>query len=116
MKSIITNEVLDQVWEIGHQRVVELTNMRKEYPTLVKQIDTLKQQYIICLNSISTRDFNRIEKTRIVINNLEAELENSQKEYEADQKRYKKAQKIKEEAAQLKVTTESESEENKDGE
>lgn len=95
MKSIITQEVLDQVWEIGNQRVVELTDMRKEYPTLVRQIDTLKQQYIICLNSISTRDFNRIEKTRIVINNLESELEELRKEYEADQRRYKKAQKSK---------------------
>ena len=28
MKSIITQEVLDQVWEIGHQRVVDLTNMK----------------------------------------------------------------------------------------
>lgn len=116
MKSIITQEVLDQVWEIGHQRVVELTNMRKDYPTLVRQIDTLKQQYIICLNSISTRDFNRIEKTRVVINSLEAELEELQKEYEADQKRYKKAQKIKEDATQTEVTNENESEDNKDGE
>lgn len=116
MKPIITNEVLDQVWEIGHQRVVELTDMRKNYPTLVRQIDTLKQQYIICLNAISTRDFNRIEKTRVVINSLEAELENAAKEYEADQKRYKKAQKIKEDASQSEVTNENESEENKDGE
>ena len=96
MKSIITQEVLDQVWEIGHQRVVELTNLRSKYPTLARQIDTLKQQYIICLNAISTRDFNRIEKTRVVINNLENEFEELKKEYDADQRRIKKAKKIKE--------------------
>ena len=76
-------------------------------------MDTLKQQYIICLNAISTRDFNRIEKTRIVINNLETELEELQKEYDAEQRRYKKAQEIKE--ASTKVV-DKESEENKDGE
>lgn len=96
MKSIITQEVLDQVWEIGHQRVVELTNLRSKYPTLARQIDTLKQQYIICLNAISTRDFNRIEKTRVVINNLENEFEELKKEYDADQRRMKKAKRIKE--------------------
>ena len=113
MKSIITQEVLDQVWEIGHQRVIELTNLKSKYPTLTRQVDTLKQQYIICLNAISTRDFNRIEKTRIVINNLETELEDLQKEYDAEQRRYKKAQEIKE--ASTKVV-DKESEENKDGE
>jgi len=113
MKSIITQEVLDQVWEIGHQRVIELTNLKSKYPTLTRQVDTLKQQYIICLNAISTRDFNRIEKTRIVINNLETELEELQKEYDAEQRRYKKAQEIKE--ASTKVV-DKESEENKDGE
>ena len=112
MKSIITQEVLDQVWEIGHQRVIELTNLKSKYPTLTRQVDTLKQQYIICLNAISTRDFNRIEKTRIVINNLETELEELQKEYDAEQRRYKKAQEIKE--ASTKVI-DKESEENKDG-
>lgn len=114
MKSIITQEVLDQVWEIGHQRVVELTTLKEKYPTLAKQIQTLKQQYIICLNSISVRDFNKIEKTRIIINNLENELEELQKEYDADQRRYNKAKKIKEEAEV--ETVEIESEENKDGE
>lgn len=114
MKSIITQEVLDQVWEIGHQRVVELTDMRSKYPTLARQIDTLKQQYIICLNSISTRDFNRIEKTRIIINNLENELEELQKNYDADQRRYKKAKKIKEDASV--EVLEIESEEIKDAE
>ena len=113
MKSIITQEVLDQVWEIGHQRVIELTNLKSKYPTLTRQVDTLKQQYIICLNAISTRDFNRIEKTRIVINNLETELEELQKEYDAEQRRYKKAQEIKE--ASTKVV-DKESEENKNGE
>ncbi len=114
MKSIITQEVLDQVWEIGHQRVVELVDMKEKYPTLARQIETLKQQYIICLNSISTRDFNRIEKTRIVINNLENELEELQKEYDADQRRYNKAKKIKEGVAE--VQNKNESEEDKDGE
>lgn len=114
MKPIITQEVLDQVWEIGHQRVVELTDLRSKYPTLVRQIDTLKQQYIICLNAISTRDFNRIEKTRVVINSLENEFEELQKEYDADQRRYKKAKKIKEDASVEILDTESE--ENKDGE
>ena len=113
MKSIITQEVLDQVWEIGHQRVVELTNLKSKYPTLSRQVDTLKQQYIICLNAISIRDFNKIEKTRVVINNLENEFEELKKEYDADQKRYKKAQEIKE--ASTKVV-DKESEENKDGE
>ncbi|MBR1884360.1 MAG: hypothetical protein IJ809_05470 [Clostridia bacterium] len=111
MESIITNEVMDQVWEIGHQRVVELVNVRKEYPTLAKQIDTLKQQYIICLNAISVRDFNKIEKTRVIINGLENELEELQKQYDIDKKRYEKAKKIKEEAS-----SQTESEENKDGE
>ena len=104
MESIITNEVMDQVWEIGHQRVVELV-------TLAKQIDTLKQQYIICLNAISVRDFNKIEKTRVIINGLENELEELQKQYDIDKKRYEKAKKIKEEAS-----SQTESEENKDGE
>ena len=113
MKSIITQEVLDQVCDIGHQREIELTNLKSKYPTLTRQVDTLKQQYIICLNAISTRDFNRIEKTRIVINNLETELEELQKEYDAEQRRYKKAQEIKE--ASTKVV-DKESEENKDGE
>ena len=113
MKSIITQEVLDQVWEIGHQRVIELTNLKSKYPTLTRQVDTLKQQYIICLNAISTRDFNRIEKTRIVINNLETELEELQKEYDAEQRRYKKAQEIKETSTKV---VDKESEENKDGE
>ncbi len=114
MKSIITQEVLDQVWEIGHQRVVELTKLKNNYPTLARQIDTLKQQYIICLNSISTRDFNRIEKTRVIINSLEKEFEDAQKEYDADQKRFKKAKQIKEEATIEVLDTESEG--NKDGE
>ena len=113
MKSIITQEVLDQVWEIGHQRVIELTNLKSKYPTLTRQVDTLKQQYIICLNAISTRDFNRIEKTRIVINNLETELEELQKEYDAEQRRYKKAQEIKEASTEV---VDKEREENKDGE
>ncbi|MBQ3544915.1 MAG: hypothetical protein IJA34_08025 [Lachnospiraceae bacterium] len=108
MKSIITQEVLDQVWEIGHQRVIELTKLKGKYPTLSRQVDTLKQQYIICLNAISVRDFNRIEKTRIVINNLETELEELQKEYDADQKRFKKAKQIKEDASIEVIDTESE--------
>lgn len=112
MKSIITQEVLDQVWEIGHQRVIELVDMKEKYPRLTRQIDTLRQQYIICLNSISTRDFNRIEKTRIVINNLETEIAELQKECDADERRNQKAKKIKEEASMEELKTESEEKEN----
>ena len=43
MKSIITEEVLDQVWESGHKRVMLLVSQRDKYPTLVKQIDALKK-------------------------------------------------------------------------
>lgn len=112
MKSIITQEVLDQVWEIGHQRVMELVAMKEKYPRLTRQIDTLRQQYIICLNSISTRDFNRIEKTRIVINNLESEILELQKECDADERRNKKAKQIKEDASMEELKTESEEKEN----
>lgn len=114
MKSIITNEVLDEVWEAGHKRVMELVNEREKYPTSVKQIDALKKEYIICMNAISVRDYNKVEKTRVVINAMEQELKEVQKEYDADQRRYKKAQKIKEEG--LVETLNTESEDNKDGE
>lgn len=114
MKPIITEEVLDQVWESGHKRVMELVNQREKYPTLVKQIDGLKREYIICMNAISVRDYNKIEKTRVVINKLESELKDLQKEYDADQRRVKKANEIKESASTEVV--DKESEENKDGE
>lgn len=86
--------------------------MKEKYPRLTRQIDTLRQQYIICLNSISTRDFNRIEKTRIVINNLETEIAELQKECDADERRNQKAKKIKEEASMEELKTESEEKEN----
>ena len=114
MKSIITEDVMNQVWEIGHQRVVELTKLRENYPTLARQIDGLKRQYIICLNAISTRDFTKIEKTRVIINGLENEFEQLQKEYDADKRRYARAKKIKEDASIEVIDTESE--DNKDGE
>ena len=86
--------------------------MKAKYPRLTRQIDTLRQQYIICLNSISTRDFNRIEKTRIVINNLETEIAELQKECDADERRNQKAKKIKDEASMEELKTESEEKEN----
>ena len=113
MKPIITEEVLDQVWESGHKRVMELVNQREKYPTLTKQIDGLKREYIICMNAVSVRDYNKIEKTRVIINKLETELKDSQKEYDAEQRRYKKAQEIKEASTEV---VDKESEENKDGE
>lgn len=113
MKPIITEEVLDQVWESGHKRVMELVNQREKYPTLVRQINGLKREYIICMNAISVRDYNKIEKTRIVINKIESELKDLQKEYDADQRRYKKAQEIKDESTEI---VDKEREENKDGE
>lgn len=108
MKSIITEEVLDQIWETGHKRVMSFLDEKKKYPTLVEQIDNLKKEYIICMNSISVRDYNRIEKTRKVINTLEAELEELKSTYDADQKRFKKAKQIKEDASIEVIETESE--------
>lgn len=113
MKSIITEEVLDQVWESGHKRVMELVNQREKYPTLTKQIDGLKREYIICMNAVSVRDYNKIEKTRVTINKLESELKDSQQGYDAEQRRSKKAQEIKESLTEV---INKESEENNDGE
>jgi len=108
MKSIITEEVLDQIWETGHKRVMSLLDEKKQYPTLVEQMDNLKKEYIICMNSISVRDYNRIEKTRKVINTLETELKELKSTYDADQKRFKKAKQIKEDASIEVIETESE--------
>ena len=102
MKTIITEEVLDQVWESGHKRVMELVNQREKYPTLTKQIDGLKREYIICMNAVSVRDYNKIEKTRVVINKLESELKDSQKEYDANKERIKRAKQLKEESEETK--------------
>lgn len=113
MKPIITEEVLDQVWESGHKRVMELVNKREKYPTLTKQIDGLKREYIICMNAVSVRDYNKIEKTRVTINKLESELKDSQQGYDAEQRRSKKAQEIKESLTEV---INKESEENNDGE
>ena len=113
MKPIITEEVLDQVWESGHKRVMELVNQREKYPTLTKQIDGLKREYIICMNAVSVRDYNKIEKTRVTINKLESELKDSQQGYDAEQRRSKKAQEIKESLTEV---INKESEENNDGE
>ena len=108
MKSIITEEVLDQIWETGHKRVMSLLDEKKQYPTLVEQMDNLKKEYIICMNSISVRDYNRIEKIRKVINTLETELEELKSTYDADQKRFKKAKQIKEDASIEVIEAESE--------
>lgn len=113
MKPIITEEVLDQVWESGHKRVMKLVNQREKYPTLVKQIDGLRKEYIICMNAVSVRDYNKIEKTRVVINKMESEISDLQKEYDAEQRRNKKAQEIKEASTGI---VDKEREENKNGE
>lgn len=95
MKSIITEEVIDQIWESGHKRVLELTNLKNIYPTLIRQIDYLRKAYIVCLNSISIRDYNKIEKTRGIINKMETEFEEAKNEYDTTQRRNKKAKEIK---------------------
>jgi len=97
MKSIITIEIMDEVWEKGHRRVLELVKLKGEYPTLTKKLDRLRELYIICLNSVTTRDYNRIEKTRTIINETEKELENLMKEIDTDNRRIAKAKKIAEE-------------------
>ena len=95
-ESIITKEVMDQVWEIGHQRVKELESIMGEYPILTRFIREMKKDYIICLNAISTRNFNLIESTRKIIESKEKELESQMKEIDDDTKRSKKAKQIKE--------------------
>ena len=74
MKTIITEDALDKIWDSSNKRVLELRELRNKYPVLVNQIDQLKREYIICLNSISIRDYNRIEETRKIINQMEVEL------------------------------------------
>lgn len=106
MKTIISKEVMNQVWEIGHNRVMELENLTNEYPILIRLIREIKKDYIVCLNAISSRDFNLIEQMRKIIDIKEVELEDHMKEIDEDNTRSKKAKQIKN----------KESEEIKDGE
>ena len=96
MKTIISKEVMDQVWEIGHQRVIELEALTKEYPILTRYIREIRKDYIICLNAIVSRDFNLIEFMRKTIDAKEAGLESQINEIDDDNKRSKKAKQIKE--------------------
>ena len=59
MKTIITEDSLDKIWDSSNKRVLELRELRNKYPVLVNQIDQLKREYIICLNSISIRDYKK---------------------------------------------------------
>ena len=95
MKTIISKEVMNQVWEIGHQRVIELEKLLTEYPILTRLIREIKKDYIICLNAISSRDFNLIEQMRKIIDSKETELEDQMKEVDDDNNRSKKAKQIK---------------------
>ena len=96
MNSIITKEVMNEVWEIGHQRVKELEALIEKHPILTRTVRDLKKDYIICLNAISSRDFNLIESTRLIIEAKEKSLELQITELEEDNKRSKKAKEIKE--------------------
>lgn len=95
MKTIISKEVMNQVWEIGHQRVIELERLIKDYPILTRFIREIKKDYIVCLNAISSRDFNLIESIRKIIEINETELEQHIKEIDEDISRSKKAKQIK---------------------
>ena len=95
MKTIISREVMNQVWEIGHNRVIELEKLTNEYPILIRLIREIKKDYIVCLNAISSRDFNLIEQMRKSIDIKEIELEEQMKEIDEDNNRSKKAKQIK---------------------
>ena len=97
METIISKEVMDQVWEIGHQRVKELELLNKRYPILTRFIKDITKDYLICLNAITTRDFNAIERLRKIIEIKERELEIQVTEINDDENRSKKAKAIKEE-------------------
>lgn len=94
MKSIITFEVLEQIWDDCHKRVMELSSMREEFPRLVSEIDRLKSNYIVCLNAISVRNYNKVEEMRKKIEKLESEFQETMKEYEEDVNRSERAKKI----------------------
>lgn len=102
MKTIITEDALDKIWDSSNKRVLELRELRNKYPVLVNQIDQLKREYIICLNSISIRDYNRIEETRKIINQMEIELSKLKNEYDANKERIKRAKQLKEESEETK--------------
>lgn len=99
MESIITKEVLDKVWEIGNQRVIELNALMEKYPILTRFIRDVKKDYITCLNAINSRDFNSVERLRKIIEIKERELEIQVQEVKDDEKRIKAAKKIKESEA-----------------
>lgn len=95
METIISKEVMNQVWEIGHQRVIELERLIIKYPILTRLIREIKKDYIVCLNAISSRDFNLIEQTRKIIDAKETELDDQMKDIDEDYNRSKKAKQIK---------------------
>lgn len=95
METIISKEIMNKVWEIGHQRVIELEKLLNEYPILTRLIKDIKKDYIICLNGVSSRDFNLIEQMRKIIDEKEAKLEDAIKEVDEDNNRSKKAKQIK---------------------
>ena len=95
METIISKEIMNKVWEIGHQRVIELEKLLNEYPILTRIIKDIKKDYIICLNGVSSRDFNLIEQMRKIIDDKEVKLEDAIKEVDEDNNRSKKAKQIK---------------------
>ena len=98
METIITSENLEKIWDGSHKRVMELTALRDKAPKLSDDIDNLKRHYIICLNAITVRDYNKIEATRKEINKLEDEFKETKKKYDEDVSRTERAKKIKEES------------------
>ena len=97
METIITSENLEKIWDESHKRVMELTALRDKAPKLSDGIDNLKRHYIICLNAITVRDYNKIEATRKEINKLEDEFKETKKQYDEDIDRTERAKKIKQE-------------------
>ena len=98
METIITSENLEKIWDESHKRVMELTALRDKAPKLSDDIDNLKRHYIICLNAITVRDYNKIEATRKEINKLEDAFKETKKQYDEDVSRTERAKKIKEES------------------
>ena len=98
METIITSENLEKIWDESHKRVMELTALRDKAPKLSDGIDNLKRHYIVCLNAITVRDYNKIEATRKEINKLEDEFKETKKQYDEDVDRTKRAKKIKQES------------------
>ena len=44
MKTIITEDALDKIWDSSNKRVLELRELRNKYPALVEQIDQSKRE------------------------------------------------------------------------